>query len=44
KDLPKDQCRWLFYVLADEDGGHAFSVTLAQHEANIAAAREAGLL
>lgn len=42
--LPKEQCRWLYYVLADEDGGHAFSVTLEQHEANIAVAREAGLL
>lgn len=44
QEVPKDQCRWLFYVLADEEGRHAFSVTLAQHEANIALAREAGIL
>lgn len=37
-------CLWLYYVLADEDGHHAFGVTLEQHEANIAAAREAGVL
>ena len=37
-------CRLYYYVLADEDGGHAFAVTLEQHEANIQRAREAGLL
>ena len=28
-------CLYLYYVLADEDGGHAFAVTLDQHEANV---------
>lgn len=37
-------CRYLYYVLADANGGHAFSATLAQHEANVEAARAAGLL
>ena len=37
-------CLYLYYVLADEDGGHAFSATLAQHEANIEIARTKGLL
>ncbi len=41
---PTKGCIYLFYVLADEDGGHAFGVTLEQHEANIAAARAAGVL
>jgi UPF0755 protein len=41
---PTQECSLLFYVLADEDGGHAFAVTLDQHEANVAAARRAGLL
>lgn len=41
---PTQGCIYLFYVLADEDGGHAFGVTLEQHEANIAAARAAGVL
>ncbi|MCB0999299.1 MAG: endolytic transglycosylase MltG [Acidimicrobiales bacterium] len=40
----KDNCLWLYYVLADEDGGHAFAVTLAEHEANVQAALDAGLL
>ncbi len=44
KNLPKAQCLYLYYVLADEDGGHAFAVTLAQHEANVEKARAAGLL
>lgn len=45
KDLPKGApCVYLYYVIADEDGRHAFAVTLAQHEANVAAAREKGLL
>jgi UPF0755 protein len=38
------QCLYLFYVLADEDGGHAFAATAEQHDRNVAAAREAGLL
>jgi len=37
-------CYYLYYVLADEDGGHAFAVTLQQHEANVQAARDKGLL
>jgi len=37
-------CLYLFYVIATEDGGHAFAATLEQHEANVAAAREKGLL
>jgi len=41
--VPKP-CRYLYYVLADANGGHAFAATLAQHEANVEAARAAGLL
>jgi len=37
-------CEYLFYVLADEDGNHAFAVTLEQQDANIRAAIAAGLL
>jgi UPF0755 protein len=37
-------CRYLYYVLADADGGHVFAATLAQHEANVEAARIAGFL
>ena len=37
-------CLYLYYVLADEDGRHAFAATLEQHEANVQAAREKGLL
>lgn len=37
-------CRYLFYVLSDKDGSHAFAATLAQHEVNIEASRAAGLL
>jgi len=37
-------CRYLYYVLADDKGRHAFSATLAQHEANVAAAIAAGIL
>lgn len=44
KDLPQEQCKYIFYVIADEEGNHAFSVTLDQHEANIQKAREAGVL
>lgn len=44
-DVPEGAaCVYLYYVLADEDGRHVFAVTLAQHEANVAAAREKGLL
>ena len=37
-------CRYLYYVLADNDGRHVFATTLAQHEANVEAARAAGIL
>ncbi|MGH9134438.1 MAG: endolytic transglycosylase MltG [Ilumatobacteraceae bacterium] len=37
-------CPLYFYVLADADGRHAFASTLEQHEANVAAARAAGLI
>jgi len=33
-----------FYVIADENGKHAFATTLAEHERNVAEAREKGLL
>ena len=43
--LPKGApCVYLYYVLADEDGRHAFSATLEQQEANIEIARQKGLL
>lgn len=38
------ECFFLFYVLADEDGGHVFAATPEQHVANVEAARAAGLL
>jgi UPF0755 protein len=45
KTLPKGECHWYYYVLSPEgDGSHVFAVTLAQHEANVEAAREAGVL
>lgn len=44
-DLPEpSQCYYFFYVLADEDGGHAFAATFDQHDANVARARADGLL
>lgn len=42
--VPATQCRWLFYVIKDEQGNHAFSVTEAQFEADRQAAADAGLL
>lgn len=46
RDLPDPtvNCLYLYYVLANEDGGHAFAATLEQHNANVRAARAAGLL
>jgi len=45
RDLPKpDQCFFFFYVLADEDGSHAFAATGEQHQANVEAAAALGLL
>lgn len=38
------ECVYLYYVLIDDDGRHAFAATLEQHEANIVIAREKGLL
>ena len=38
-DLPEGTpCEYLYYVLANEDGSHAFAVTAEQHEANVRAA------
>ena len=45
KDLKKSQkCEYIYYVIADKEGGHVFAATLAQHEANVEAARAAGLI
>jgi UPF0755 protein len=38
------QTDYLYYVLMGEDGSHAFASTLEQHEQNIEAARQAGVL
>lgn len=35
---------FFFYVLADEEGNHAFAETIEQHNANVAQAREDGIL
>jgi UPF0755 protein len=40
----RDECFLFFYVLADEDGNHAFAVTGEQHQENVNAAAAAGLL
>lgn len=37
-------CHYLFYVVADEDGRHAFAATAEQHELNVQHARDLGLL
>jgi UPF0755 protein len=37
-------CHYLYYVVADEDGRHAFAATLDQHNANVQHARDLGLL
>jgi peptidoglycan lytic transglycosylase G len=37
-------CQYLYYVLANEAGGHAFAVTEEQHAANVAVAKARGLL
>jgi UPF0755 protein len=44
KGIAKNKCVYLYYVIADTDGHHVFAVTLAQHEANVQAARDKGLL
>jgi len=41
--VPTD-CHYLYYVVADEDGRHAFAATLEQHELNVQHARDLGLL
>lgn len=43
-DDPTEGCLYLFYVLADEQGGHAFAANAEQHQANVDAAAAAGLL
>lgn len=35
---------FLYYVLSDLEGGHAFAATLEEHNANVAKAREDGVL
>ena len=40
----RDDCRLLFYVLADSEGRHAFATTYRLHEINVAAAKAAGVL
>lgn len=45
RDLKKsEKCEYLYYVIADKEGGHVFAATLEQHEANVEAARTAGLI
>lgn len=39
-----EPCAWLYYVLGAEDGSHVFATNVDEHEANVARAREAGLL
>jgi UPF0755 protein len=44
-DIPENSpCLYLYYVLKDKDGRHAFAATLEQHQANVQAAIEAGVL
>ncbi len=38
------QCYYLYYVLADENGGHVFASEGWQHDRNVELARQAGLL
>ena len=41
---PTQGCIYLYYVLANDAGGHAFAVTPEQHQANVDRAAAAGLL
>ena len=43
-DDPTVGCNYLYYVLADDDGSHAFAVTFDQHLANVGTSRARGLL
>jgi UPF0755 protein len=43
-DDPTQGCHYLFYVLINEEGGHAFAVTGEQHQSNVNRAAELGLL
>ena len=43
-DLPPEDCVWMFYVLATDDGAHSFTVTYEQHLAEIEKSRAAGVL
>ncbi len=38
------KCQYLYYVLANSQGGHAFATTYEQHLANVERAKQAGLL
>lgn len=40
----RDDCRLLYYVLADREGRHAFATTYRLHEQNVATAQAAGVL
>jgi UPF0755 protein len=42
--LAPQDCRYLYYVLADEEGNHIFAATGEQHEINVQNARAAGVL
>jgi UPF0755 protein len=39
-----EETEFLFYVLSDLEGHHAFAATLEEHNANVAQAREDGVL
>jgi UPF0755 protein len=43
-DKDRTHCQLFYYVLADEEGRHAFAVTEAQHAVNVQRARDLGLL
>ncbi|MBM3805171.1 MAG: endolytic transglycosylase MltG [Actinobacteria bacterium] len=38
------RCAYIYYVLSDANGGHTFAATLQDHEKNVEAARQAGVL
>jgi UPF0755 protein len=39
-----DRCGYLYYVLKDKEGHHVFATTVEQHDANVKAAKAAGVL